>query len=182
MRISRRVQRASPWYAFDSCTKPQRARSPDATAASIVAAKTVTGCLICCCLAVLVLWHAGARPAWGWGSPYAARAVEAMRRLDKGRTRPLVNTKNTLSLSHGLGSGAGAPRTLVLYVFSNTDPQYYSNLLYFISHGIPGCDSCDYYIVVNQGLGAKVLNFLTLSCGDMWHNQPAFGASKLLCC
>ena len=39
----------------------------------------------------------------------------------------------------------------MLYVFSNTDPEYYANLLFFIKHGIPGCDSCDYIIVINQG-------------------------------
>ena len=38
---------------------------------------------------------------------------------------------------------------LVLYVFSNTDPEYYANFLFFVKHGIPGCDSCEYIVIHN---------------------------------
>ena len=39
----------------------------------------------------------------------------------------------------------------MLYVFSNTDPEYYANLLYFVEHGMPGCDNCEYVVVINRG-------------------------------
>ena len=39
--------------------------------------------------------------------------------------------------------------SLVVYVFSN-DPEDSANLLFFTKHGIPGCDACDYIIVLNQ--------------------------------
>ena len=40
--------------------------------------------------------------------------------------------------------------TLVLYVFSNTDPEYHQNLLFFLTHGMPGCDTCEYIFVINR--------------------------------
>eukprot|EP00892_Ulva_mutabilis_P000758 jgi/Ulvmu1/10683/UM067_0008.1 len=40
--------------------------------------------------------------------------------------------------------------TLVLYVFSNTDPEYYNNLLFFVKHGMPGCNTCEYIVVINR--------------------------------
>lgn len=42
-------------------------------------------------------------------------------------------------------------RTLILYVFSNTDPQYYGNLVFFIKNGVPGCDACEYIVIINRG-------------------------------
>mmetsp|Transcript_3206 Transcript_3206/g.9295 ORF Transcript_3206/g.9295 Transcript_3206/m.9295 type:complete len:532 (-) Transcript_3206:1175-2770(-) len=41
-------------------------------------------------------------------------------------------------------------RTLVVYVFSPTDPEYIKNLLYFVREGIRPDDGCDYVIVINQ--------------------------------
>ena len=46
--------------------------------------------------------------------------------------------------------------TLVLYVFSNTDPEYYANLLFFVEHGMPGCDECKYVVIINRDPGAPV--------------------------
>ena len=40
---------------------------------------------------------------------------------------------------------------LVVYVFSGTDPEYRSNLLFFLEHGIQENDGCDYYIVLQKG-------------------------------
>eukprot|EP00892_Ulva_mutabilis_P001487 jgi/Ulvmu1/11339/UM074_0054.1 len=39
---------------------------------------------------------------------------------------------------------------LVLYAFSDADPEYYVNLRFFVKHGIPGCDSCEFIITVNK--------------------------------
>lgn len=58
---------------------------------------------------------------------------------------------------HG-GRGRAAGKTLVLYVYSNTDPQYFANLVHFVRHGMPGCDECDYYVTVNQDEGTEVRN------------------------
>ena len=42
------------------------------------------------------------------------------------------------------------PTTLVMYVYSKTDPEYERNLLYFIEHGMWERDGCDYVIIVQQ--------------------------------
>ncbi|GMH41199.1 hypothetical protein BSKO_09109 [Bryopsis sp. KO-2023] len=40
------------------------------------------------------------------------------------------------------------PRVLVLYIFSNTDPEYINNLRFFVREGMRPDDGCDYYIVI----------------------------------
>lgn len=40
--------------------------------------------------------------------------------------------------------------TLVIYVFSNTDPEYINNLRFFTQFGIQQGDGCDYVIVVQE--------------------------------
>jgi hypothetical protein len=40
--------------------------------------------------------------------------------------------------------------TLVLYIFSNTDPQYLNNLKFFLREGVHANDRCEYVFVVNQ--------------------------------
>ena len=42
------------------------------------------------------------------------------------------------------------PHTLVMYVYSNTNPQYPDNLKFFVRHGIPGCSGCRYVIIINE--------------------------------
>ena len=49
------------------------------------------------------------------------------------------------------GSGARQPaETLVLYVYSNSDPEYERNLRFFVEHGMREGDGCHYVIVVQQ--------------------------------
>lgn len=62
------------------------------------------------------------------------------------------------------GAAAAAPHTLVLYIFSNTDPQYYGNLVYFVKHGLPGCHACEYIIVINQDAGTAVRAAVPHAC------------------
>jgi hypothetical protein len=38
--------------------------------------------------------------------------------------------------------------TLITYVYADTDPAYYHNLLYFIEHGIRADDGCNYAIII----------------------------------
>ena len=38
--------------------------------------------------------------------------------------------------------------TLVMYVYSKTDPEYERNLLYFVKHGMWDGDGCVYVIIV----------------------------------
>jgi hypothetical protein len=54
-------------------------------------------------------------------------------------------------------------RTLVLYIFSPTDPEYLNNLQYFIRDGIRANDGCDYVIVVNQAVGQEMMSFSAMS-------------------
>eukprot|EP00892_Ulva_mutabilis_P010141 jgi/Ulvmu1/749/UM010_0123.1 len=53
--------------------------------------------------------------------------------------------------AHSSGSTHSSGRTLVLYAFSNTDPEYYPNLVFFVKHGVPGCHACEFIIIVNEG-------------------------------
>lgn len=48
--------------------------------------------------------------------------------------------------------------TLVLYVFSYTDPEFLNNLRYFIKQAINPNDHCDYVISVQLGKNMKVRN------------------------
>ena len=49
-----------------------------------------------------------------------------------------------------------APQTLVLYIFSNTDPEYIDNLRFYVRTGIQEGDGCHHVIVVNSGPGSPV--------------------------
>jgi hypothetical protein len=47
-------------------------------------------------------------------------------------------------------SDARANDVLVMYIFSNTDPQYLSNLHFFLREGVHSGDGCEYIFVVNR--------------------------------
>ncbi|KAL4459147.1 hypothetical protein ABPG75_014012 [Micractinium tetrahymenae] len=51
------------------------------------------------------------------------------------------------------GQPAARGRTLVVYVFSGSDPEYADNLRFFISEAVKENDGCDYVIVLQQGKG-----------------------------
>ena len=40
--------------------------------------------------------------------------------------------------------------TLVLYIHSNTDPEYERNMRFFVQHGMAAGDGCEYVIIVQQ--------------------------------
>jgi hypothetical protein len=46
--------------------------------------------------------------------------------------------------------------TLVIYIFSNTDPEYLDNLRFFVHFGVADGDGCDYIIVVQEEPGQEV--------------------------
>ncbi len=46
--------------------------------------------------------------------------------------------------------GASKVQTLVLYTYSNSDPEYERNLHFFVQHGVYEADPCDYVITVQQ--------------------------------
>ena len=48
--------------------------------------------------------------------------------------------------------------TLILYVFSFTDPEYERNLHFFIQHGMWDGDGCQYVIIMQQ-VGKNVSPF-----------------------
>ena len=45
----------------------------------------------------------------------------------------------------------GWPETLVVYIFSNTDPEYFNNLKFFLKWGVREGDGAYYIIVVQEG-------------------------------
>jgi hypothetical protein len=55
------------------------------------------------------------------------------------------------------GKGASAD-VLVMYVFSNTDPQYLENLRFFLREGVYAADGCEYLFIVNRSSDEKVLH------------------------
>lgn len=61
--------------------------------------------------------------------------------------------RSTTTVSNGGGTisiTASPPTTLVIYVFSDTDPEYINNLRFFVKHGMRPGDGCDYIIVIQQ--------------------------------
>jgi hypothetical protein len=48
--------------------------------------------------------------------------------------------------------------TLVVYIFSNTDPEYANNLRFFLKHGVAADDGCDYVVVIQTGDDSKLLD------------------------
>lgn len=49
-----------------------------------------------------------------------------------------------------LRDGTVATDTLVVYIFSNTDPEYIENLRFFAQFGMQQGDGCDYVVVVQE--------------------------------
>ena len=41
-------------------------------------------------------------------------------------------------------------KTLLLYTYSNSNPEYERNLHYFVLHGVSDEDWCDYFILVQE--------------------------------
>ena len=65
----------------------------------------------------------------------------------------------------GTPGGATKPTdTLVVYVYSNTDPEYEGNLIYFLEKGVAANDGCDYVIIIQE----------------VGHNTPMRHASAVL--
>ena len=55
------------------------------------------------------------------------------------------------------GSGAsGKAHTLVVYVFSQTDTEYESNMRFFLRWGVSDGDGCDYIFIIQTGEGTQV--------------------------
>ena len=76
----------------------------------------------------------------------------------------------------GTGSGADGSRTgkllswgeagtLVLYVFSPTDPEYINNLRFFTEFGMAEGDGCDYVIIVQHDDAIPVRRVLNVARG-----------------
>ena len=47
-------------------------------------------------------------------------------------------------------SAATAAKTLVILVYSDTDPEYTANLEFFIQYGMREDDGNDYYIIIQE--------------------------------
>lgn len=71
--------------------------------------------------------------------------------------RPLHTNLRMRGLYEKINQVTGAETmdadTLVIYVYSKTDPEYERNLEFFVEHGMWEGDGCDYLIVVQQVWG-----------------------------
>ncbi len=76
---------------------------------------------------------------------------------------PALSSSSTLLL--GKGNEVATPQTedtatkadtLVVYVFSPTDPEYENNLRYFLREGVHDNDGCDYVFVLQSVCGFGV--------------------------
>jgi hypothetical protein len=65
----------------------------------------------------------------------------------------------SLTQLRGLAGKGSGPDVLVMYVFSNTDPEYLENLKFFLREGVHPSDGCEYLFIVNRGLGEEVRQF-----------------------
>lgn len=68
-----------------------------------------------------------------------------------------------------LGIARNVPDTLIIYIFSYTNPEYKENLLHFVRHGIREDDGCQYIIVIQTEEGAAVVRcccFLLLQVSE----------------
>ena len=48
---------------------------------------------------------------------------------------------------------ATAADTLVMYTYSNSDPEYERNLRFFVKYGMSEGDGCDYVVIVQEACG-----------------------------
>lgn len=92
-----------------------------------------------------------------------------------------VNRKVAISADLPAPSAANSVRrlqrdTLVVYVFSDTDPEYIRNLRYFVSNGIWDEDGCQYIIVIQQSktLPAYELPELPANARYMQHANECY--------
>lgn len=70
----------------------------------------------------------------------------------------IIGTMTGHKTSSGRGTLADVhEKTLVVYLYSRTDPVYQNNIKYFISHGMSANDGCDYIVVLQGADSAKVL-------------------------
>eukprot|EP00891_Asterochloris_glomerata_P006722 jgi/Astpho2/6722/Aster-06741 len=63
-----------------------------------------------------------------------------------------------LSLDSPFNTAKRPVDTLVVYIFSNTDPEYANNLRFFLKHGVAEGDGCEYVVVIQTGEGSKALD------------------------
>lgn len=100
----------------------------------------VVGCLLLCLWAFTtghLIWSGS--PQWGSSSSQGGTAAVHLPTSDKRR----------------LSDGSWAP-TLLIYVFSNTDPEYLNNLRFFVQFGMSPDDGVTYLIVVQEQEGQAV--------------------------
>ena len=61
-------------------------------------------------------------------------------------------------LQHHIRTSGNAKQrdVLVMYIFSNTDPQYLNNLKFFVHEGVHDGDGCEYIFVINRSADEEV--------------------------
>eukprot|EP00892_Ulva_mutabilis_P000760 jgi/Ulvmu1/10685/UM067_0010.1 len=121
----------------------------------------LSGLLLCSAALVAVL-----KTAAGTSHPQADGHLHGRASNSDGPPLPL-SVEYEQSLTQG---------RLVLYSFSDADPEYYANLLFFVKHGIPGCETCDFIITVNKNLSdlAAELPQLPSNARYWFHHKHCF--------
>lgn len=88
-----------------------------------------------------------------------------------------------LSLDSPFNTAKRPVDTLVVYIFSNTDPEYANNLRFFLKHGVAEGDGCEYVVVIQTGEGSKVsrtkpLRYNPHHLSRMFPDEPWLGTSN----
>ena len=92
-------------------------------------------------------------------------AMRMLRSISHLRLRITRNVRENGRLAALGVSLASAADTLVMYTYSNSDPEYERNLHFFVKHGMSEGDGCDYVIIVQEACGplAWPQNFVALT-------------------
>lgn len=84
------------------------------------------------------------------GAALLVIVVFLLGRFFEARRRPAAHTQPQTSVERAWAFQGGHTDTLVVYIFSNTDPEYIVNLKFFLRWGIREGDGADYIVVLQQ--------------------------------
>lgn len=97
---------------------------------------------------------------WTWGSLTTGCGVVALVTTVLVLYEVLLGSGSlstgSLKRLQGLTGSGASPDVLVMYVFSNTDPEYLENLKFFLREGVHPNDGCEYLFIVNRGSEEEV--------------------------
>ena len=100
-----------------------------------------------------------------------------------GSRKPVSHSEPQNNVERGWAFQGGQTDTLVVYIFSNTDPMYLVNLKFFLRWGVREGDGADYVVVLQQD-GAEVSTIRPLSeaISGLFHVLLVINAPPYLAC